>query len=140
MATSQPSVMFVCVKNGGKSQMAAALMRAQAGDEIEVHSAGTQPGSKLNAASEESVAAVGASFEGEYPKGIDPELLRRVDRVVIIGGDARVEAPEGVAIERWETDEPSLRGIEGSERMNIIRDELAQRVAALRQELLLQGR
>ena len=97
------------------AQMAAALMRAAAGDHVEVHSAGTKPGTSVNAESEVSVLAVGASFAGEYPKAIDPDLLARVDRVVIIGAEAVLEpaalAAVGNRLERWETDEPSLRGI-----------------------------
>lgn len=136
MTDHRPSVLFVCVKNGGKSQMAAALMRQVAGGEIDVYSAGTAPGTALNAQSEESIREVGASFEGEYPKPIDPEVLGSVDRVVIIGAEAQMDTPAEVATERWETDEPSKRGIEGAERMNLIRDELATRVASLRTELL----
>lgn len=139
MSRERPSVLFVCVKNGGKSQMAAALMRLQAGEAIDVYSAGTQPGSKLNAASEESVRALGGSFAGEHPKAIDPAVMESVDRVVIIGGEAQLAAQKGVVVERWETDEPSLRGIEGAERMDIIRDDLAERVATLRRELLAEG-
>lgn len=77
---SKPSVLFVCVKNGGKSQMAAALLRSHAGDAVEVHSAGTRPGTSLNALSAEAVAEVGADMSGEHPKPIAPDLLRRVDR------------------------------------------------------------
>ncbi|MGA4506721.1 low molecular weight phosphatase family protein [Propionibacteriaceae bacterium G1746] len=135
---TRPSVLFVCVKNGGKSQMAAALMRHEAGDSIEVHSAGTHPGSKLNEASAASVARIGGSFEGESPKAIDPALLARVNRVVVIGDEARVDPVEGMngTIETWQTDEPSLRGIEGDERMDLIRDDLVQRVGALRTQLV----
>lgn len=136
----RPAVMFVCVKNGGKSQMAAALMRLHAGESVEVHSAGTKPGTALNAASEASVSAVGASFEGEYTKPIDPAVFARMDRVVLIGGEAVLDGEalpvEAVAVERWETDEPSLRGIEGEERMALIRDDLDARVRALLAELI----
>src|SRR5699024_10265893 len=75
-----PAVLFVCKKNGGQSQMAAALMRQIAGASIAVHSAGTAPGASLNALSAASVAEVGASMAGEHPKPIDPALLRAVDR------------------------------------------------------------
>lgn len=136
MATSPPSVLFLCVKNGGKSQMAAALMRAVAGDRVEVHSAGTKPGTTLNAESQASVSAIGATFDGEYPKPIDPDLLARIDRVVIIGEEAVLEQPTAASVERWETDEPSLRGITGAERMDLIRDDLAERVNSLLAELL----
>lgn len=131
-----PSVLFVCVKNGGKSQMAAALMRKISGDAITVHSAGTQPGSSLNEASRASVAELGATFDGEYTKPIDPALLDSVDRVVIIGTEAQIEHPGAVPIEVWDTDEPSLRGIEGDERMRLIRDDILARAKQLRAELL----
>jgi protein-tyrosine-phosphatase len=131
-----PAVLFVCVKNGGKSQMAAALMRQHAGDHIDVRSAGTQPGSSLNAESKASVEEVGATMDGEQPKPIDPALLDSVDRVVIIGTEAVIESPGSAPIEVWDTDEPSTRGITGAERMRLIRDDLDERVRALAAELL----
>lgn len=133
----KPSVLFVCVKNGGKSQMAAALMRHHARGAVEVHSAGTKPGTALNEASRASVATVGGDFDGEFPKPIDPRILRAADRTIIVGGEARVEPVEGMrgTIEKWEIDEPSLRGIEGEERMTLIRDDIDRRVRALLAEL-----
>jgi protein-tyrosine-phosphatase len=130
--------MFVCVKNGGKSQIAASLMRCLAGDAVEVFSAGTAPGETLNAEAGEAVAEVGATFEGEQPKAIDPELLARVDRVVILGSEAQVEPVPGMRgeIVTWETDEPSLRGIGGMERMRLVRDDIDVRVHALYAELV----
>lgn len=134
----RPSVLFVCVKNGGKSQMATALMRHHAGDAVEVHSAGTKPGTSLNALSADVVAEVGADMSGESPKPIDPELLRRVDRVIVLGEEARVEPVDGMTatIETWNTDEPSERGIEGIERMRLVRDDIDARVQALHSALL----
>ncbi|MBS4104958.1 arsenate-mycothiol transferase ArsC, partial [Tsukamurella paurometabola] len=69
--SATPSVLFVCVKNGGKSQMAAGLMRKAAGEAVEVHSAGTKPGSAVNGLSAESLAEVGVDITGETPKPID---------------------------------------------------------------------
>jgi arsenate-mycothiol transferase len=63
----KPSVLFVCVKNGGKSQMAAGLMRKIAGDAVQVHSAGTQPGSDINKLSAESLAEVGVDISDQTP-------------------------------------------------------------------------
>ncbi|WP_416062016.1 low molecular weight phosphatase family protein [Rhodococcus indonesiensis] len=128
-----PSVLFVCVKNGGKSQMATALMRKAAGGRIAVHSAGTAPGSALNALSVQVLEEVGAPVDGEYPKPIDPQLLRAVDLVVTLGRDARVDAEY---VENWDTDEPSERGIDGIERMRLVRDDIAARVDALAARLL----
>ncbi|MGV9949099.1 arsenate-mycothiol transferase ArsC [Rhodococcus aetherivorans] len=128
-----PSVLFVCVTNGGKSQMAAALMRQAAGGRIAVHSAGTAPGPALNALSVQALEEVGAPVDGEYPKPIDPQLLREVDLVVTLGRDARVDA---AYVENWDTDEPSERGIDGIERMRLVRDDIAARVDALAARLL----
>jgi len=136
-ALSRPSVLFVCVKNGGKSQIAAALMRQLAGDQVEVWSAGTAPGGSLNAEAAEAVAEVGASMDGEHPKPIDPDVLGRVDRVVVLGSEAQVAPAPGMAgaIVTWETDEPSTRGIGGMERMRLVRDDIRARVEALLAEL-----
>lgn len=130
-----PSVLFVCVKNGGKSQMAAALMRHHAGNKVTVYSAGTQPGSTLNAESAAAIEEIGASMAGEHPKPIDPNLLDTVDRVIILGGDAEIDTPGVAPIERWDTDEPSTRGIQGPERMRLIRDDIQQRVILLTDQL-----
>ncbi|WP_234356355.1 three-helix bundle dimerization domain-containing protein [Blastococcus sp. Marseille-P5729] len=132
-----PSVLFVCVSNAGKSQMAEALMRQIAGDAVEVHSAGTSPKTEVNALSAQVVTESGADMRQATPKGIDPELLARADRVIILGDDAKVNAAPGMraSIERWSTDEPSERGIEGVERMRLVRDDIANRVAALALEL-----
>ena len=94
-APALPAVLFVCVKNGGKSQMAAALFRRLAGDRVEVHSAGTQPGDSVNAMSAAAVGEVGASMQGKTPKPIDPKLLRRVDRTIVLGTEAKVERYQG---------------------------------------------
>ena len=130
------SVLFVCVRNAGKSQMAAALMRRAAGDRIAVHSAGTHPGSTVNALSAQVLAEVGADMSGAVPRPIDPELLRTVDLVVVLGWEAVVEVPVGVELRTWETDEPSERGIDGIERMRLVRDDIDARVHALLRELV----
>ena len=134
---STPSVLFVCKSNGGKSQMAEALARHRASADVEIHSAGTHPGSALNSESVAALAEVGADMAKGLPKGVDPELLARVDRVIILGKDAQLELPEGArgTLERWVTDEPSSRGIEGMERMRLVRDDIDARVQSLLQEL-----
>ena len=135
--STTPSVLFVCVGNGGKSQMAAALAEKHTGDQLTIHSAGTKPGTKLNAQSVEAIAEVGADMSKGHPKGIDPQLLREVDRVVILGADAELEMPDDArgTLERWVTDEPSERGIEGVERMRLVRDDIDARVRTLVDEL-----
>ena len=131
--TTRPCVLFICVSNAGKSQMAAALARHHSGDVIEVHSAGTHPGSRLNEQSTAVVAEVGADMSTDHPKGVDPALLRRADRVIVVGAQAQLELPADAAgrLERWLTDEPSDRGIEGDRRMRLIRDDIDARVKLL---------
>ena len=73
--TGRPSVLFVCVKNAGKSQMAAGLMRRAAGDTVDVHSAGTEPGDAVNALSAAALAEVGIDITDQTPRSIDPALL-----------------------------------------------------------------
>ncbi|SDB89652.1 arsenate-mycothiol transferase [Sanguibacter gelidistatuariae] len=135
MTSPRPSVLFVCVKNGGKSQMAAGLMRAAAGGLVEAHSAGTSPGGALNAQSVESLLEIGVDIRGEHPQPIDAALLARVDVVVTLGSEAHVEPVPGPRFETWETDEPSARGIEGMERMRLVRDDIARRVDTLAAQL-----
>ena len=136
-APSIPSVLFVCVKNGGKSQIAAALMEVRAAGAVEVHSAGTRPGTALNTLSAEVVAEAGADMSAASPKPIDPALLARVDKVVVLGNEAVVDPVPGMAgtITTWVTDEPSERGIEGIERMRLVRDDIDRRVRQLLAEI-----
>ncbi|MGD7705333.1 low molecular weight phosphatase family protein [Microlunatus sp. Y2014] len=133
--SDKPSVLFVCVKNGGKSQLAAALLRLHAGGAVEVHSAGTRPGDKLNAESVASLEEVGADVGDEHPKPVDPALLDTVDRVVLLGDEVELAAGRA-PVERWVTDEPSTRGIGGMERMRLVRDDIDRRVQELLGNLL----
>ncbi len=129
--SATPSVLFVCVKNAGKSQMAAGLMRKISGDSVHVYSAGTKPGDGINALSADSLAEVGVDISDETPNPIDAQLLRDVDFVITIGREAHVEPVPGTRFENWDTDEPSERGIDGIERMRLVRDDIARRVTDL---------
>ncbi|MFF3065837.1 low molecular weight phosphatase family protein [Oerskovia sp. NPDC057915] len=124
------SVLFVCVKNGGKSQMAAGLARKIAPD-VRVDSAGTSPGSSLNALSVASLEEVGVDLSGEHPKPLTSELVAAADVVVVLGREAQVTTDDGTPVVVWDTDEPSLRGIEGMERMRLVRDDIAAHVRDL---------
>ena len=137
MSTKPHTVLFVCVKNGGKSQMAAALMRHHAGDTVEVHSAGTRPGTAINAQSAAAIAELGADMSSAVPHPVSPELLRSVDQVIVLGDEAVIEPVEGMSapVTTWHTDEPSRRGIEGMERMHLVRDDIDRRVRALLEDL-----
>ena len=131
MGDQRPRVLFVCVKNGGKSQMAAALMRLRAGDTVEVHSAGTHPGTKINELSAASLAELGVDITGEQPKLITDDAVRAADLVVTLGREAQVEPVAGTRFENWDTDEPSRRGIDGMDRMRLVRDDINRRVQHL---------
>ncbi|MET3173633.1 UNVERIFIED_ORG: arsenate-mycothiol transferase [Arthrobacter sp. UYCu721] len=130
-----PRILFVCSKNGGKSQLAAGLMRDLAGDDVTVYSAGTKPGSSLNNQAVESLNELGINITGEHPKPVTDEVLDAVDVVIVLGTEAKLEPREGTRFETWETDEPSTRGIEGTERMRLVRDDINTRVRKLYAEL-----
>jgi arsenate-mycothiol transferase len=134
-SSKKPGVLFVCSKNGGKSQLAAALMRDLAGDSVTVYSAGTKPGSSLNNQAVESLNELGINVMGEHPKPVTDEVLAAVDVVIVLGTEAKLEPREGVRFEAWETDEPSTRDIEGMERMRLVRDDINTRVRTLYTEL-----
>lgn len=135
-APSTPlNVVFVCKKNGGKSQMAAALMRALGDESVSVVSAGTAPGGSLNAESVESLSELGIDVGYEHPKPLTSTMLQDADLVVLLGDEAQLPAGVTVPVERWITDEPSARGITGMERMRLVRDDIRARVAELHKRL-----
>lgn len=135
---TKPSVLFICVHNAGKSQTAEALMKHLVGDEITVYSGGTGPDKKLAADAVAALAEIGVEVDGQYPKAIDTEVLKTVDRVVILGDQARVEPVEGMKsdIETRLIIEPADLGIKGAERAAMVRDEILERVEQLAEELL----
>ncbi|HFG8997776.1 TPA: low molecular weight phosphatase family protein [Corynebacterium striatum] len=124
------SVLFLCNSNRGKSQMAAALAKQHA-PEWDVYSAGVQvsePGiaGDINHEAAESLAAVGADMAQGTSKPVDPELASQVEHVIVVGG-ADYDGPA----ERWDIEDPSLRGVEGTQRMNELRDDIDSRVQEL---------
>lgn len=132
---SRPVVLFVCKSNRGKSQMAEALLRQVSGDAAEIHSAGTRPavGEAPNFESVAALAETGVDMSGATAKGVDDDVLRRADLVVVLGTAAQLEPIAGMRapIDVWETDEPSERGIDGAARMALIRDDIAARVGEM---------
>ncbi|MFW0773657.1 low molecular weight phosphatase family protein [Paenarthrobacter nitroguajacolicus] len=135
MTSEHPAVLFVCSKNGGKSQLAAGLMRDLAGDDVTVYSAGTKPVESLNSQAVDSLTELGIDVTGEYPKPVTDDVLNTVDVVIVLGTEAKLDPPAGKRFEIWETDEPSERGIEGMERMRLVRDDIKTRVQALYKQL-----
>ena len=133
--SNKPAVLFVCSKNGGKSQLAAGLMNQVANGSVTVYSAGTTPGKSLNPQAVESLTELGIDISGEHPKPVTGEVLDAVDAVIVLGTEAKLEPREGTRFEVWETDEPSERGIGGMERMRLVRDDIRSRVLNLYEEL-----
>ncbi|MFW3170600.1 low molecular weight phosphatase family protein [Geodermatophilus sp. CPCC 206100] len=127
--------MFVCVSNAGESQMAAGLMSDHVGDAVEVASAGTETEPALDELSVQSLAEVGVDIAGEHPEQLTDDAPRDADLVVILGSEAQVPEVAGTHVERWVTDEPSERGIEGLERLCLVRNDIAARVRELALDL-----
>jgi arsenate-mycothiol transferase len=133
--TAHPSVLFVCVKNGGKSQMAAGLMRKAAGDAVIVGSAGTRPGAVINGLSARVLLEVGVDITDQTPQQLTDDLIAVADRVIVLGREAQVQTVDGTPVEYWDTDEPSERGIDGIDRMRLVRDDISRRVHDLAGDL-----
>ena len=130
--TDKPTVLFVCVSNAGKSVMAQALLRYAAGDRITALSAGTRAKTRINPISAQALAELDIDVGGQRPTQLSADLLNTADLVVILGTEAHIEPPsDGTPIERWNTDEPSHRGIDGIERMRLVRDDIAARTTEL---------
>jgi protein-tyrosine-phosphatase len=129
---SRPAVLFVCVHNAGRSQMAAGYLRHLAGDRIEVLSAGSEPGDRINPMAVQAMAEEGIDIAGAQPRTLDPDEVRASDVVVTMGcGDACPFFP-GIRYQDWELDDPAGRPIE---EVRPIRDEIRRRVETLVAEL-----
>lgn len=131
--TEKPSVLFVCVHNAGRSQMAAALLRHLAGDRIEVRSAGTEPAEDTNPMALAAMAEIGIDFAGAVPKVLTNDAVQTSDVVITMGcGDACPYFP-GVAYRDWKLPDPAGQPLAT---VCAIRDEIADRVRDLITELL----
>ena len=126
--STRPTVLFVCVHNAGRSQMAAGYLRHLAGDRIEVLSAGSEPADQVNPVAVEAMAEEGIDITAEQPKVLTTEAVQESDVVVTMGcGDACPFFP-GTRYEDWELDDPAGQGIEA---VRPIRDEIRRRIEAL---------
>jgi arsenate reductase len=133
---ARPSVLFVCIHNAGRSQMAAGFLRDLGGDAVEVRSAGSDPGPHVNPAAVEAMAEVGIDISGESPKLLTAEAVESSDVVITMGcGDACPIFP-GISYRNWELDDPAGQGIDA---VRPIRDEIRSRIQALVTELLPAG-
>ena len=124
----RPAVLFLCVHNAGRSQMAAGWLRYLAGDAVDVFSGGSDPGTDTNAQAIEAMAEVGVDISTEYPKPWTDEVVRAADVIVTMGcGDACPVYP-GTRYEDWELTDPSGQPIEV---VREVRDDIRQRVEGL---------
>jgi arsenate reductase len=123
-----PGVLFVCVHNAGRSQMAAGFLQHLAGGRIEVRSAGSAPANSINPVAVEAMAELGIDITAEQPKILTPEAVQDSDVVITMGcGDECPYFP-GKRYEDWVLADPAGQGIEA---VRPIRDEIRERVEAL---------
>ncbi len=127
-----PSVLFVCVHNAGRSQMAAAFLTHLAGDKVQVRSAGSAPADAVNTAVVEAMKEVGIDISAQIPKVLTAEAVQASDVVITMGcGDACPYFP-GKRYLDWKLDDPAGRGVEA---VRPIRDEIERRIRGLLAEL-----
>jgi arsenate reductase len=131
--SKKPSVLFVCVHNAGRSQMAAGFMRELAGERVEVLSAGSAPKDSINPIAVEAMAEVGIDISNQQPKILTTEAVFESDAVITMGcGDACPIFP-GKRYEDWVLEDPAGQNLEFVRK---VRDEIKLRVESLLQDLL----
>jgi arsenate reductase len=131
--SDKPTVLFVCVHNAGRSQMAAGYLRALGGDDVEVLSAGSEPKDAINPVAVEAMAEEGIDISRNTPKVLTVDAVRESDVVITMGcGDACPIYP-GKRYEDWELDDPAGQVIES---VRPIRDEIRRRIEALVADLV----
>jgi arsenate reductase (thioredoxin) len=132
MTKEQHEVLFVCVHNAGRSQMAAGLVKLRSEGRVHVRSAGSTPADEINPAVVEAMSEIGVDMSEEFPKPLTDEVVRAADVVITMGcGDACPIYP-GKRYEDWELDDPAGQNVETVRR---IRDEIDARVQQLVAEL-----
>ena len=131
--SEKKTIMFVCVHNAGRSQMAAGFMRELGGERVEVLSAGSAPKDSINPIAVEAMLELGIDIANQKPKILTPEAVQQSDVVITMGcGDACPYYP-GKRYEDWKLDDPAGQGIEP---VRLIRDEIKARVEILLGEIL----
>jgi arsenate reductase len=132
MSDTRPTVLFVCVHNAGRSQMAAGWLRHLAGDTVEVRSAGTEPADQINPAAIEAMAEVGIDITHQTPTELTWDAAQESDVIITMGcGDACPTFP-GKRYEDWELDDPAGKDVDG---VRPIRDEIRERMENLLADL-----
>jgi arsenate reductase len=133
LMTDRPTVLFVCVHNAGRSQMAAGYLKALGGDRVEVLSAGSEPKDQINPVAVEAMAEEGIDIAGNTPKLLTVDAVKESDVVITMGcGDACPIFP-GKRYEDWELEDPAGKHLETVRR---VRDDIRGRVESLIAEIL----
>ena len=133
MSSPKPTVLFVCVHNAGRSQMAAGFMNSLGAGRVEVLSAGSAPKDSINPIAVQAMQEVGIDISNNVPKVLTPEAVQESDAVITMGcGDACPFYP-GKRYEDWVLDDPAGQGIES---VRVIRDDIKKRIEQLLSELL----
>ncbi len=128
MTSAKPSVLFVCVHNAGRSQMAAGFLRDLAGEKIDVRSAGSIPADRINPVAVDAMREIGIDITAEQPKVLTTEAVEASDVVITMGcGDACPFFP-GKRYEDWKLDDPAGQGLDA---VRPIRDDIRHRIEAL---------
>ena len=128
MSDATPTVLFVCVHNAGRSQMAAGFLRHLAGDQVEVFSAGTAPAESINPVAVEAMAEVGIDIRQAVPQLLLTDTVKRSDVVITMGCGDECPVFPGIRYEDWALDDPAGQGIDA---VRVIRDDIHQRISAL---------
>ncbi len=128
MSTTQPSVLFVCVHNAGRSQMAAGFLRHLGEGRFDIRSAGSIPADQINPVAIEAMREVGIDISTEHPKLLTAESVRDSDVVITMGCADTCPFHPGKRYEDWELDDPAGQGIDA---VRPIRDEIRARVERL---------
>ena len=133
MSEQLPEVLFVCVHNAGRSQMAAALLDHHAGGRVRVRSAGSEPADRVNPAVVQAMAEVGLDISKEFPKPLTDVAVREADVVITMGCGEACPIYPGKKYLDWDLPDPSGRPVE---EVRPIRDEIDRRIRALLAELI----
>jgi arsenate reductase (thioredoxin) len=133
VSTARPEALFLCVHNAGRSQMAAALLSARAGDRIAVSSAGSAPGEALNPAVVTAMAELGLDISDEKPKKLSADMALRADVIVTMGCGDECPVYPGKRYVDWELPDPAGKELD---EVRAIRDDIARRVEGLIVELV----
>ena len=133
MKTGVPEVLFVCVHNAGRSQMAAALLERYAAGRVHIRSAGSEPASSLNPRVVEAMGETGLDISREFPKPLTDDYVRAADVVITMGCGDTCPIYSGKRYEDWELDDPAGQDLDTVRR---IRDEIDVRIKKLVGELV----